>query len=274
MKHVLSDYRNPTVFQDSPNHLWTDPHIAKQMLAAHLNPEVEGATRQHSFVRASVEWIQAMFPASRYHQLLDLGCGPGIYGELFAAAGYQVTGVDISSTAIDYGKRSAQAAGLSIQYQQLDYATEGLPGDKDLVTLIYCDYGVLPPKTRAALLKKIYHSLRVGGVLLLDVFTKQKYRDFQETTQWWVAENDFWSDQPSLHLQRQACFDTAVFLDYHVVLTEKEKKIFYIWEQVFSATEIQQELQAAGFTVAAIYDDISGAANHPDSETLCIVAKK
>ena len=45
-------------------------------------------------------------PTSRLSTLLDLEvCGPGLYSELFAESGYQVTGVDFSKRSIDYAQR-------------------------------------------------------------------------------------------------------------------------------------------------------------------------
>ena len=66
------------------------------MLEAHLNPEIDLATRKLDFVRQSAEWIaQTADPAVR-PRLLDIGCGPGIYAELFCQNGFDVTGLDFS----------------------------------------------------------------------------------------------------------------------------------------------------------------------------------
>lgn len=66
------------------------------MLKAHLNPDLESATRKLDFLEQSANWISDTLPPSSYKRLLDLGCGPGIYAEFFDAKGYQVTGLDIS----------------------------------------------------------------------------------------------------------------------------------------------------------------------------------
>jgi 2-polyprenyl-3-methyl-5-hydroxy-6-metoxy-1,4-benzoquinol methylase len=46
-------------------------------------------------------------------QVLDLGCGEGLYALLFAAEGYQVTGVDISLTALTWARQRAAEQGIS-----------------------------------------------------------------------------------------------------------------------------------------------------------------
>lgn len=69
--------------------------------------------------------------------------GPGLYAERFTAVGYMVTGIDFSGRSIGYARRSAQKAGLDIQYICQDYLTLDIGKLFDLSTMIYCDYGVL-----------------------------------------------------------------------------------------------------------------------------------
>ena len=39
--------------------LWTDPHIARQMLAFHLNPDIDAASRSHATIDSFVAWLDA-----------------------------------------------------------------------------------------------------------------------------------------------------------------------------------------------------------------------
>ena len=41
--------------------LWADPHIARQMLGYHLNPEIEAASRSFDFIDQSVNWLITEF---------------------------------------------------------------------------------------------------------------------------------------------------------------------------------------------------------------------
>lgn len=47
------------------------------------------------------------------HRVLDVGCGPGRHALALARLGYEVVGVDISSTFVDLARRAAEAAGLA-----------------------------------------------------------------------------------------------------------------------------------------------------------------
>ena len=96
----------PPLYAPGTNNLWDDEYISKGMLAAHLDPNGDAATRNHRFVDQSVSWIAEIAPPSRYKFLLDLGCGPG-YMRTVQQAGYAVTGVDFSRRSIAYAKANA-----------------------------------------------------------------------------------------------------------------------------------------------------------------------
>ncbi len=53
--------------------LWTDPHIASQMLGYHLNPDTDLASRNPEFIARSVQWIIERFGVGRGTRVFDLG---------------------------------------------------------------------------------------------------------------------------------------------------------------------------------------------------------
>lgn len=71
--------------------LWTDPHIAQQMLKAHLNPNTDSASRRAAFIEASVNWLQTQFNVRPGTRIADFGCGPGLYTTRLAQLGAAVT---------------------------------------------------------------------------------------------------------------------------------------------------------------------------------------
>ncbi len=80
--------------------LWTDPHIARQMLKAHLNPDTDSASRRPAFIEASVNWLQQRFNIGPGTRLADFGCGPGLYTTRLAQLGAAVTGIDFSENSL------------------------------------------------------------------------------------------------------------------------------------------------------------------------------
>lgn len=152
----------PAPYERETYPFWDDAHISKGMLEAHLSPDTEAATRKPDFVHRSAQWIAGLAQGSR-PRLLDLGCGPGIYAELFHEAGFDVTGIDFSRRSIEYAQDQSEEKGSGIKFICSNYLGIDYDNVFDIITLIYCDLGVLSPTDRALLLAKIHQALKPGG---------------------------------------------------------------------------------------------------------------
>ncbi|MGQ0844585.1 MAG: FAD-dependent oxidoreductase [Sporichthyaceae bacterium] len=68
---------------------------------------------------------------------LDVGCGEGADAVWLAERGWKVTGIDISTVALDRARAVAEAAGVSVDLQQCDLTVNQAPGTYDLVSFHY-----------------------------------------------------------------------------------------------------------------------------------------
>jgi len=59
--------------------LWTDEHTSGKMLEYHLNDFVDASSRNKKFIDRSVKWITSYFGVDKKTNVLDFGCGPGLY---------------------------------------------------------------------------------------------------------------------------------------------------------------------------------------------------
>ncbi len=275
LKTIRPYLKKPLLFEKSKTKFWDDPHISQSMLKAHLDPDLESATRKLEFVKQSVNWISDILPISKYKKILDLGCGPGIYAELFSAKGYRITGVDISKNSIQYARKIAKEKGLDIAYKHSDYIQSPIKGEYDLATMIYCDFGVLSDIERKALLRKVYNVLSPNGCFLFDVFTPFEYENRTEYKIWSYEESGFWRNHPYLLLQSLYRYDyDNTFLCQYIVVTDKETTCYNNWEHTFKIEELKTELQEAGFHDLQFYGNVAGAEYTRDSKTICVVARK
>ena len=126
----------PKLYEKTQYNIWDNDYVSKGMLQAHLDESLDSASRNIKFVNKSVNWISELFPPTKYHNLLDLGCGPGIYTERFYNRGYYVTGIDISKRSIMYAKQSAMKNNMNIDYILNSYIEYEFQKTFDLVTLI------------------------------------------------------------------------------------------------------------------------------------------
>lgn len=266
----------PPLYEPSEKNIWKDAYISKNMLCAHLNENVDAATRKMDFVKKSTAWIADILPPQTYPHLLDLGCGPGVYTELFYRKGYDVSGIDFSARSVAYAKKAARKNKYNIHYVQGDYTKIDFGSCYNLITLIYCDFGVLSGATRKKLLHKIYASLFPKGVFLFDVFTPLRYRGIEEYRKWDVGAKGFWHENLCLTLQSFYRYDKDnTFLNQYVTVTGENAVSFYnVWEHTFTVDELTRDLSEAGFQQIQIFGDVTGKQYQTDDDTICIVAQK
>lgn len=98
---------------------------------------------------------------------LDLGCGEGGDAIWLAERGWQVTAVDISSTALARGTAQAERMGLAarIDWQQHNLAESFPAGSFDLVSSCYLHSPVELPRNQ--ILRAAVAAVKPGGTLLI-----------------------------------------------------------------------------------------------------------
>lgn len=274
-KKLLEYLKNrPKEYEADSAMLWNDEHISKEMLEAHLNPELEAASRKHDFINKSVTWIATLCNREEKTKLLDLGCGPGLYTEKFDDIGFDVTGIDFSRRSIEYAKQSAALKGKKINYIYQNYLDIDYENKFDIITIIYCDFGVLKPSDREQLLLKIRCALKPDGKLILDGFTKANYCDFVEEQAISYEESGFWSADPYSCIERTFRYEKAsLFLEQYIIITETACKCYNNWNYAFDRNTMRDELEKAGFSELQFYSDVAGKEFSEDSKTICVVAK-
>lgn len=100
---------------------------------------------------------------------LDVGCGEGGDVVWLARQGWQVTGVDVSPTAL---RRAAEGVaqeqvGDRVRLEQVDLSTEFPSGPFDLVTASYFHSLAADADQRVATLRRAADAVAPGGVLLV-----------------------------------------------------------------------------------------------------------
>jgi len=265
----------PELYAPDSGMFWRDEHISGMLLDVHLDPDHDSATRKHEFVDKSVKWITEIAPPSEHPQLLDLGCGPGLYTERFYDAGYTVTGIDFSERSIKYAGVEAALGKKNIEYIHQDYLTIDFIDSFNVITLIYCDYAALSATNRKTLLGKIYKALKPGGKFIVDVFT-HKMRQ-AESRSWYYSESGgFFCDKEHLYMDSiyQYDDDDKTELRQIIIVNDESVYNYNVWDHYFNKDELIDEIMPAGFDGYELFDDIAGKEYTGSGETICGVFVK
>ena len=276
MPALLRATSRPDLHAPGESLFWDDPHIAAGMLEAHLDPEVDAASRTPVFVERSAHWLMEHMSLVPGDRVLDLGCGPGLYCERFALGGLEVVGVDLSENSLDHARVSARRRGLEVEYLRGDFREAEFGGKFDAAFCIFGEFAVFSPPEQVRLLGKIRDGLERGGYLALDVPTRAHFEPILGERSWTVSEGGFWSPDPYLLLSTSFDYpDAHRHLHQHVVVAaDGTSKIYRIWSGYYTPSSISALIENAGFRVDTIRADIAGSPLEAGSEWLGIIAQR
>ncbi len=265
----------PFEIYSSPD-LWTDSHIAQQMLQYHLNPDIDAASRNLEFISKSSDWIIKHFNLGSGKMVADFGCGPGLYTTAFAMSGADVTGIDFSLNSIQYAQSVADENELTINYINKDYLNFSTETRFDLITMIMCDFCVLSPAQRRLMIQKYCSILKPGGSVLLDVFSINAFNSSKEQQ---IYEsnlmNGFWSAEKYYGFMNRFKYENEkVVLDKYTIVEAKRTREVFNWLQHFDPAQLKAEFIENGFSEVEFIGDVAGSRYQTESNEFAIISTK
>jgi len=127
-----------------------------------------------AWLREQIEQPGGLLPG----RALDVGCGTGDTSIYLAQHGWQVTGIDFVTRALDEARSKTSAAGVTVRYQRADVtrlAAYGVGGGFDLIADNGCLHG-LNDNQRDAYVREIGAAAAPGARLLIMAFAARARR--------------------------------------------------------------------------------------------------
>lgn len=276
VQKLLSLAGKPELYEPGTAFMWEDEYISSQLLAVHLNQDIDLASRKESTVDLTIDWMLDKVTGENLH-ILDLGCGPGLYTERLARLGHRVTGMDVSPASVDHARKSAERNNLPIEYRQRNYLELCEKDKYDLIIMIFTDFGVLTPKQQKSLLEKVHRALKSGGSFIFDVLNSNYDLQAAVGNSWELSEKGFWRPDPYLALSESFFFEReGVGLSQHIVVDENaDSEVYRFWIHTFSDNALKTGCSSAGFTSIRCFQNVI-----PDTDsyssgsvTFCVAGK-
>lgn len=268
--------KTPEPFKEGTQEIWLDPDRADLVLESHFDENIPGGSKESSFIEETVNFINKIAPPNKYKNVIDLGCGPGLYSQKLAMKGYDVVGIDFNKKAIERAISDAEKKDLSIDYRLEDITNIEFEDTFDLALLIYQIYGVFNPENRRKILSNVHRGLKSGGLVLLDVLSDTSYEKFEQKFIWWLTDKASpLSDKKHLTLYASHKYPNNVTLAKNVLAFDDGELVNYnYWNQHFSIEDLEKEVNAAGFTLENVYADVNGGDYKNNSEFFAVILKK
>jgi len=238
---------------------WDDPVISAQVLKEHLSQDSSAASRQISEIHKHCVWIDQEILQSKRADILDLGCGPGLYAQELQKAGHMYTGIDIAPAAITFAKK------LSIpgcEFLLGDFRDVPFGKDRNLILFLFGAINLIPKSDAQRVIEKIFMALKPGGKILIEATSVEAADQIgNQPAMWYSAEEGIFSPQPHLCLMESYWdenFNTATERYFILDPQTNQVKRFCASTVGYDIEELEGMLEKAGFSNLRNYATLSG----------------
>jgi SAM-dependent methyltransferase len=238
---------------------WNDPDFSRRMLAEHLSQEHDLASRKRDTIRRQVQWIHEHICNNTPAKFLDIGCGPGLYIEQFAALDYDCSGIDFSPASIEYAKSQLgdKAKLINGDIRSIDFGS-----GFDLAMMIYGEFNVFSPDECREILKKTFEALSPGGKLLLEAHTFEAVERIGRAPNSWYKSGPgllgLFSDEPHICLTENHWLNRqqTALQQFHIINSASGTVTTYrSTTKAWTNDQYIDLLKEAGFTSVIIRPD-------------------
>lgn len=210
-------------------------------------------------------------------KILDVCCGDGRISLALARLGYQITGLDYSSSLLAKAAGKASRAGLDIEWIRKDMREIGADGEYDAAVNIFTSFGYFPDETDdLKALQSINRALKKDGKLVLDIenifFLSRAaqiaggdpmYRPIDNYRAWLEEVTDFDPVEQRVNMSLWLWFP------------EKERvKTGQASYRAYTPVEIRKLLKKAGFTIQNLFGDFALNPYTLESERMIMLCVK
>jgi SAM-dependent methyltransferase len=162
--------------------------------------------------------------------VLDIGCGTGGLACYMAKRGFNVTAIDISTTAINEARKQSASRDLRINFQVADLCNEQLPQNMfDIITDNHFLHCIVFSDERQAVLQNIRQALKPHGEYWIE--TMVGYRQMSRHNEWnldsggisWLAVPDNLKVEGCVERNGQIMFPTRRIQPSEAIIIEELK---------------------------------------------------
>jgi len=275
LTELIKRSMTPVPWSEGEKIPWNDPDFSRRMLKEHLSQKHDAASRRSSKIKKHINWIQKTVLAGNPSQVLDLGCGPGLYAAELATLGHTVRGIDFSPASIDYAINHAPER---CTFTLGDIRTTDFGTGYDLVMFIFGEFNVFKPKDAALILQKAYAALKPGGRLLLEPSTFDNIYDIgNQPSMWYSSEGGLFAEGPHLCLMENFWDEelSAATERYFIVDPATGSVVPYASSsQAYEEEDFVEILEAAGFSQIQFFPSLTGKEPEAPDGLQAILAKK
>jgi SAM-dependent methyltransferase len=252
---------------------WGDPAVSRRVLREHLDQSHDGASRRVHVVERHVRRLLRLLPAAPA-DVLDAGCGPGLYAVRLARLGYRVTGVDVGDAVLRHARALARDAKVRVSIRRADLRSLDDREEFDAVLLIYFILEAFRRAQQATVLRRLAAALRPGGRLIAELRVRPDQPPGRLSA-WEFVPFSILGDRRHLLLTDATYDDQAhTYVLREIAVLDEGLRVQQTTGAFTPLGDVEPLFARAGLDLVAVYDGWSRYRATGLSHSLLVVAEK
>ena len=225
--------------------------------------------QRQSGAKMEVEQVVNLLRIRQNDRILDLSCGTVRHSLELARQGFDVVGVDRTTSFIKKAKQQAEEESLKVELVVGDMREYRQPKSFDIVMNLFGSFGYFEdPDDDRQVVKNMYASLRSGGRFLIETMGKEiAAREFQERD--WSEEGD-----TLVLAERKPHQNWRRIRTRWIVIKGNQRAEHTVSVRSYSAVELSSLLLDCGFVDVQVYGDLEGRDYDQGAKRLVVIGAK
>lgn len=200
-------------------------------------------------------------------KVLDMPCGVGRHCVELQEKGFDVVGVDKTTSYIEDAEQRDDSG--DIEFIKADMKEFRREDSFDAVINWWNSFGYFEnKKDDIKMLENILCSLKDGGVLVMDLWSKELTAMRDKFQHWTQTEGIY-------NMEEGTPKNDWKKIERTWIKVEDGETVEYTWEQrLYAASELEQLMEEIGFSKINFYGNVEGDDFDEEAERLVVVAKK
>ena len=219
---------------------------------------------------SDLQFYKKWLPKNKDAKILELCCGTGRLTIPIAKEGYNICGVDYTSSMLEQAKAKANQVGVGIDFIEADIRTLDLQGQFDLIFIPFNSiHHLYRNEDLINALGCVRNHLKAGGLFLLDCFNPNiQYIVENEKEQAIIAEYTT-GDGRNVLIKQTMHYESATQInriEWHYFINGKFHSIQNLDMRLFFPQELDSYLKQTGFNIIHKYGGLEGEMFSDESE--------
>lgn len=225
--------------------------------------------QRQSSAKVEVEKVVNLLQIPQKARILDLCCGVGRHSLELARQGFDVVGVDRTTSFIEKAKQKAEKNNLNVAFIVGDMREYCQPNSFNIVMNLFGSFGYFEdPEDDRQVVKNMYASLYSGGKFLIETMGKEILaRGFQERD--WSEEGD-----TLVLAERKPHQNWGRMQTRWIVIKGNQQVEYTVSVRSYSAVELSSLLSDCGFANVQVYGDLEGIDYDQGAKRLVVIGTR